>query len=87
MHQFMSGALIGAFTSSLFYPFNVVKVVMQSKIGGNYESWLAVLRDIYIKRGRSVKNVYKGLNMNCFRAAISWGIVNIAYENLRKVIY
>lgn len=87
MHQFVSGAVIGAFTSSLFYPLNVVKVVIQSKLGGNYESWLRVMKEIYIKRGRSVRNVYKGLNMNCLRAALSWGIMNSAYENLKRVVY
>ncbi|KAG5682532.1 hypothetical protein PVAND_011879 [Polypedilum vanderplanki] len=86
-HQFLSGALIGAFTSTLFYPLNVVKVVIQSKVGGNYENWLIVLREIYIKRDRSVRNVYKGLNMNCLRAAFSWGIMNAAYENLRILFY
>lgn len=87
VHQFASGAIIGAFTSSVFYPFNVVKVVIQSKLGGSYESWLVVLKETYIKRGRSIRNVYKGLNMNCLRAAISWGIMNSAYENLRHIFY
>ena len=87
MQQFISGAVIGAFTSSIFYPLNVVKVVIQSKIGGKYENVLVVFKEIYKTRDRSIRNVYKGLNMNCLRAAISWGIMNSAYENLRKVIY
>lgn len=86
IHQFVCGAVIGAFTSSIFYPLNVVKVIIQSKVGGSYDNWLVVMKEIYISRG-SIRNVYKGLNMNCLRAAISWGIMNSAYENLRKWIY
>jgi Mitochondrial carrier protein len=87
VHQFVCGAVIGAFTSSIFYPLNVVKVVIQSRIGGKYDNWLVVLKEIYVIRGRSIRNVYKGLNMNCIRAAISWGIIAASYENLRKVFY
>jgi hypothetical protein len=69
------------------WPLNVVKVVIQSKIGGKYDNVMVVFREIYKTRDRSIRNVYKGLNMNCLRAAISWGIMNSAYENLRKIIY
>lgn len=86
-HQFFSGAIIGAFVSSIFYPLNVTKVVIQSRIGGPYDNMFKVLRYIYNERGRSIKNVYKGLNMNCVRAFFSWGIMNAAYENLRELIY
>lgn len=81
------GAVIGAFTSSIFYPMNVIKVVIQSKIGGPFDNGLLVMKEIYINRGRSIRNVYKGLNMNCIRAALSWGIMNLAYENIRKLVY
>lgn len=86
-YQFFSGAVIGAFVSSIFYPLNVIKVVIQAKVGGPNEGMLVVLRHIHIERGRSVRNVYKGLSMNCVRAFFSWGIMNAAYENLRKVFY
>ncbi|CRL01950.1 CLUMA_CG015275, isoform A [Clunio marinus] len=86
-HQFISGAIIGAFVSSIFYPLNVIKIVIQSKVGGPNEGMFVALRNIYNDRGRSVRNVYKGLNMNCVRAFFSWGIMNAAYENFKKVIY
>ncbi|KYN12314.1 Gamma-1-syntrophin [Trachymyrmex cornetzi] len=44
--NFVSGALIGGFTSTVFYPMNVIKIHMQSKIGGNYERFLAVTREV-----------------------------------------
>jgi hypothetical protein len=87
VQQFVAGATIGAFVSSIFYPLNVIKVVIQCKVGGPNENMFAVLRHIYNERGRSVKNVYKGMNMNCVRAFFSWGIMNAAYENLKEVIY
>lgn len=87
LHQFCSGAVIGAFVSSIFYPLNVIKIVIQAKVGGPNENMFAVLRYIYKERGSSVKNVYKGLTMNCVRAFFSWGIMNAAYENLREIIY
>ena len=87
VHQFVWGAVIGAFVSSIFYPLNVIKVVIQAKVGGPNENMFTVLRYIYNERGRSVKNVYKGLNMNCVRAFFSWGIMNAAYENLKEIIY
>lgn len=86
-HQFAYGAVIGAFVSGVFYPLNVMKIVMQSKVGGPYENMFVVLRRIYVDRGRSVGNVYKGLQMNCLRASFSWGITNAAYEHLKQFIY
>lgn len=79
--------MIGAFVSSIFYPLNVIKVVIQCKVGGPNENMFKVLQYIYNERGRSVRNVYKGLNMNCVRAFFSWGIMNAAYENLKEIIY
>lgn len=86
-HQFVCGAFIGAFVSGVFYPFNVVKIVMQSKVGGPYENMFVVFKKIYVDRGRSIRNVYKGLQMNCVRAFFSWGIMNAAYEHIKHLIY
>lgn len=85
--EFLSGACIGGFISSVFYPINVLKVTMQSRIGGPYDSMWVALRQVYIERDRKLRNVYKGVSMNCTRAFISWGIVNSAYEQLKKVFY
>lgn len=85
--EFVSGACIGAFISSVFYPINVLKVTMQSRVGGPSESMLTALRLVYNERDRKLRNVYKGVSMNCTRAFFSWGIVNSAYEQLRKVFY
>uniref|UniRef100_A0A182XVC0 Uncharacterized protein n=1 Tax=Anopheles stephensi TaxID=30069 RepID=A0A182XVC0_ANOST len=85
--EFVAGACIGAFISSLFYPLNVVKVTMQCRVGGPYDSMWTALRQVYNDRDRRIRNVYKGVSMNCTRAFFSWGIMNTAYEQLKKVFY
>ncbi|PSN32132.1 hypothetical protein C0J52_11757 [Blattella germanica] len=72
--QFACGALIGAFTSTVFYPMNVVKVYVQSKIGGEYRGVISVLIELYKTRG--LRDMYKGVHMNYTRAFISWGRSN-----------
>uniref|UniRef100_V9IJ61 Mitochondrial carrier triple repeat protein 1 n=1 Tax=Apis cerana TaxID=7461 RepID=V9IJ61_APICE len=48
--SFINGALIGGFTSTVFYPMNVIKIHMQSKIGGNFESYDCYSRNIHCKK-------------------------------------
>uniref|UniRef100_A0A182R7M8 Mitochondrial carrier protein n=1 Tax=Anopheles funestus TaxID=62324 RepID=A0A182R7M8_ANOFN len=85
--EFVAGACIGAFISSLFYPLNVVKVTMQCRVGGPYDNMWTALMQVYNERDRKLRNVYKGVSMNCTRAFFSWGIMNTAYEQLKKVFY
>lgn len=85
--EFSIGAVIGAFGSTLFYPMNVIKVHMQSRLGGPYQSVWSASRQIYLERGRSIRSFYRGIHMNYTRSFISWGIINVAYEGLKKVLY
>ncbi|XP_059611993.1 mitochondrial nicotinamide adenine dinucleotide transporter SLC25A51 [Phlebotomus argentipes] len=87
IQEFFAGALIGATISTIFYPLNVVKVYMQSTIGGPYVNFVPVLIHIYRERGCKLRNVYKGMSINCTRAFFSWGIMNTAYEQIKKIIY
>lgn len=58
---------------------------MQSTMGtSNITTWTS-LENLYNDRGRKIRNVYKGCSFNCYRAAISWGIMNTAYEHLKKL--
>lgn len=61
--------------------------MIQSKLGGPFESMFSVLKFIYVERGHSIRNLYKGAVPNALRAFVSWGIMNAAYENMRKVVY
>lgn len=60
--EFFTGACIGAFVSSIFYPLNVLKVVMQCRLGGPNENMFKVFNNIYVERGSSLRNVYRGGN-------------------------
>lgn len=85
--SFINGALIGGFTSTVFYPINVIKVHIQSKIGGDFEKFMSVAREIYITRNRSVVSFYNGVHLNCMRSFISWGIINVSYDFLKRIMF
>ncbi|XP_050083706.1 mitochondrial nicotinamide adenine dinucleotide transporter SLC25A51 [Anopheles aquasalis] len=85
--EFVAGACIGAFISTVFYPLNVLKVTMQCRVGGPYDNMWTAMQQVYISRDRKLRNVYKGVSMNASRAFLSWGIMNTAYEQLKKVFY
>ncbi|CAH1957741.1 unnamed protein product [Acanthoscelides obtectus] len=85
--EFCCGALIGVILSALFYPLNVVKVSMQSKIGGPYENVVDVFLKLYKERGGRMKYFYHGIHLNCMRAFLSWGVMNTAYEHLKSLMY
>lgn len=84
---FFSGAFIGVILSSIFYPLNVLKVSMQSQLGGKSRSILYTLRVIYVERGRKVRYIYRGVSLNCTRAFLSWGVMNAAYDGIKRLIY
>lgn len=83
----MSGAVIGAFLSSLFYPTNVVKVEMQRTMGHASLSIRDAFQHVYAERGYQLRHVFKGVGVNCSRAFISWGIINASYESIKKLLY
>lgn len=85
--NFVSGAVIGGFTSTVFYPMNVIKIHMQSKIGGDFEKFLVVTREVYVSRNRSLTFFYKGVQLNCMRSFISWGVINASYDFLKNIIF
>ncbi|CAL7939673.1 unnamed protein product [Xylocopa violacea] len=85
--SFINGALIGGFTSTIFYPMNVIKTHMQSKIGGDFEKFMTVAHEIYIARNRSIMSFYKGVHLNCMRSFISWGVITASYDFLKKIMF
>ncbi|KAF7991735.1 hypothetical protein HCN44_010536 [Aphidius gifuensis] len=86
LSNFVSGALIGGFTSTLFYPMNVLKIHMQSKIGGRFDNLFFAMRDIWISRNRSFNGFYQGVHLNYMRSFISWGVINASYDFLKNII-
>lgn len=81
--EFLTGAFIGALNSALFYPCNVLKVHMQSNLGGSFQSIKEAANEIYCVRGNKLSYFYRGVHMNYTRSFISWGVINVAYENLK----
>uniref|UniRef100_A0A1B6DT30 Mitochondrial carrier protein n=1 Tax=Clastoptera arizonana TaxID=38151 RepID=A0A1B6DT30_9HEMI len=85
--EFLIGASIGAFGSTVFYPLNIIKVHMQSRLGGPFQSFWLATKHIYIERNSSIRGFYRGVHMNYTRSFISWGVINVAYEQLKKIVY
>lgn len=86
LKNFISGALSGALTSTFFYPLNVIKIHMQTKVGGNFDKISVALRELYVARDRSIINFYKGVHLNYMRSFISWGVINASYDFLKKIL-
>lgn len=84
--EFLTGAFIGALNSALFYPCNVLKVHMQSRLGGPFQSISDAALEIYRERGNRISYFYRGVHMNYTRSFVSWGVVNVAYENLKYLL-
>lgn len=85
--EFMCGAMIGVVLSIVFYPMNVLKIHMQTKVGGEFDNPFKVLVQIYKERGGKIRYLYYGVQMNYTRAFISWGIMNTAYEHIKNFVY
>ncbi|XP_038209059.1 uncharacterized protein LOC119830214 [Zerene cesonia] len=54
LQNFIAGASIGAFLSTLFYPLNVIKIGMQCELGGPHRTILYEFNYILRKRGSKI---------------------------------
>eukprot|EP00455_Lapot_gusevi_P053127 TRINITY_DN8222_c0_g1_i2.p1 TRINITY_DN8222_c0_g1~~TRINITY_DN8222_c0_g1_i2.p1 ORF type:complete len:198 (+),score=4.62 TRINITY_DN8222_c0_g1_i2:40-633(+) len=84
-NDFLSGAVLGATISTIFYPVNVARIYAQDRIGGPYCNVFSSLREAYRERG-SVSQLYRGAFLNASRALVSWGIINASYELFKKIL-
>jgi hypothetical protein len=82
--HFVSGAVLGAGISSLLYPLNTAKMVMQLEYGGAPHRSVASTLVAVVKQRGGVKGLYAGAHLNAARSLFSWGIVNAVYEALGK---
>ncbi|CAG2110370.1 unnamed protein product [Medioppia subpectinata] len=86
--DFVSGACVGAFISSVFYPINVIRTQMQTKAPGSpFVSIPQAFRNVYVERDRSLRKLFYGVHVNYSRAFLSWGVINASYEVFRKLLY
>lgn len=84
LSAFVSGAGLGAALSTLFFPLNVVKARMQTRIGGPFIGLQEALRETLAERDHRWKKLFRGVHINYTRSFASWGIINAVYEYLRK---
>lgn len=78
--DFISGSVLGASISTVFYPLNVVKTRMQSRMGGEFVSMVDTYHTIFRERNNSWKEMFRGVHLNFTRSLLSWGIINASYE-------
>ena len=78
--DFVSGACLGAFISTVFYPVNTTKTHMQKTLGGEFQSFRSVFRHLLKERG--AWGMFRGVHVNYTRSFMSWGIINMSYSLL-----
>jgi len=84
--DFLSGALLGASINTIFFPLNVIKQRMQSQLGTRFESPRRVFLLVWRERNRSLKELFRGVELNFTRSLLTWGIANSVYELLRRLV-
>lgn len=60
---------------------------MQSKLGGEFQGVFAAAVQIYNERGRTIACFYRGVHLNYTRGFISWGIITVSAEAIKKLTY
>jgi len=82
--DFISGACLGAFISTVAYPINTTKTHMQKTCGGKFRSFHSVFYELLRERGP--KGMFRGVHINYTRSFLSWGIINVTYEYLHTLL-
>ncbi|KAF7489579.1 Solute carrier family 25 member 51 [Sarcoptes scabiei] len=86
--DFVSGSIIGAVISTVFYPLNVVRTRMQTQQpGSKHLTLFEAAIDIYHQRDKSIRKLFRGVHINYSRSFLSWGIVNSCYELFHKLFF
>uniref|UniRef100_A0A915Q7E1 Mitochondrial carrier protein n=1 Tax=Setaria digitata TaxID=48799 RepID=A0A915Q7E1_9BILA len=62
--DFISGAVLGASISSLFFPLNVVKQRIQSTVNTPFLSAWKTFQIIWVERNGSLKELFRGITLN-----------------------
>jgi len=82
--DFLSGACLGAFISTIFYPLNTTKTHMQASLGGEFRSFRSVFLTLLKERGAA--GMFRGVHVNYTRSFMSWGIINMTYGYLLRIL-
>lgn len=82
--DFLSGACLGAFISTVMYPINTTKTHMQKVLGGEFLSFRRVFLQLLKERGP--RGMFRGVHINYTRSFMSWGIINMSYSILMDML-
>jgi hypothetical protein len=82
--DFLGGACLGAFISTMFFPVNVTKTHMQLVVGGPFLRFRTVFAQLWQERG--LVGMFRGVHVNYTRSFLSWGIVNVTYEKILDLL-
>lgn len=83
LNAFISGAGLGAFLSTLFFPVNVIKAKMQTRLGGHFPGVRETFGLVFEERDFKWRKMFRGVHINYTRSFLSWGIINAVYELLK----
>ncbi|XP_071542135.1 mitochondrial nicotinamide adenine dinucleotide transporter SLC25A51 isoform X2 [Panulirus ornatus] len=61
--DFVSGAFLGAFISTVMYPINVIKAHQQCQVGGAFQSMHQTFWDVYHARGSRLSRLFSGAHV------------------------
>ncbi|XP_003389171.2 PREDICTED: solute carrier family 25 member 51-like [Amphimedon queenslandica] len=84
VNSFISGAGLGCILSTVFFPVNVIKNRMMTKIGGDFLSIYSTYR-ITMNERVYFRRLFRGVHINYTRSFISWGIINTSFDFLVKL--
>ena len=84
LNAFISGAGLGAFLSTMFFPLNVIKAKMQARLGGPFLGIRRTFRVVFEERDFRWRKMFRGVHVNYTRSFLSWGIINAVYELLKR---
>lgn len=88
LHNFLSGAILGMFISTLFYPLSVVRTRMQTRAPGTeFLSMFKAFNQVYSERDRKFSRLFHGCLINVLRQFVSWGIINCSYEYVLDILH
>lgn len=57
---------------------------MQKTVGGKFQSFTSVFGSLVRERG--VRGMFRGVHVNYTRSFISWGIINMTYSYVLRIL-
>lgn len=74
LRNFLAGATMGLFISTLFYPLNVLRIQMQTaEVGSKRISIYAAGKALYEERGGKMRLMMAGMGVSVTRSFVFWG--------------